>query len=172
MAWHSNGQRKMTGQYQDDVREGSFFWWHENGTRALSGQYDEGRKVGPWTWWHSNGMKSIDGTYVNDQPTGDWTWWNEEGQIIDQEDFGEAGTSSDVLVEPSQSNSPPERIEAWEPDDLPINSSPPSSGFEQMEEIRPMDSPNVLDDQTGQPSSLDLDLESIEPQGNEDDPLK
>ncbi len=125
LAWHANGQRKMTGQYQNDVRVGSFFWWHENGTRALSGQYRQGDKTGTWTWWHVNGIKSIEGTYENDEPVGVWTWWNEEGQVVDQEEFGEGGGSSDVLVRPSQSDPPPEQVDPWEADGLKLRSSPP-----------------------------------------------
>ncbi len=152
VAWHTNGQRKMVGQYQNDVRVGQFHWWHENGTRALVGRFEAGRKVGLWTWWHDNGMKSIEGSYENDQPVGAWNWWNSSGQVENQQDFGENAGTSGVLVEPADS-SPETDEDSSDQDDIDLKTNPPQSGIDLMEEIRPDESIEIEESAVGE--SLD-----------------
>ena len=137
LAWHSNGQRNMAGQYRDDERVGQFVWWHENGTRALAGRYDDGFKIGKWEWWHPNGMKSIEGQYDDDEPVGQWTWWNEDGDVADRDDFGEGRDSMGDLPDPDAATD-----EDSDQDDN-ISENPPEGGVpdDDREEIRPYPDP-------------------------------
>ena len=142
LAWHSNGQRNMAGQFRDDERVGLFLWWHENGTRALSGRYDDGFKNGKWTWWHPNGMKSIEGEYDDDEPVGQWTWWNEDGDVADRDDFGQGRDSVGDLPDP---NAQTDEVSGHEDDDdggVNMGDNPPEGGMPtEREEIRPYPDP-------------------------------
>ena len=138
-AWHSNGLRKMTGQYNNNTRVGQFTWWHENGQRALNGRYDDdGLKTGAWTWWHDNGMKSISGIYDADKAIGQWTWWDEDGQVTQREDFGEDAQSNGVLSEPNPDADDNETSPTDESEADSDETQPPKEGIENMEEISPL----------------------------------
>lgn len=150
-AWYTNGQRKMVGQYREDVRVGDFKWWHENGQRALAGRYDDGLKQGGWTWWHDNGIKAIEGVYESDKPVGQWTWWDEEGQVSNQEDYGDGSDSTGELINPFEDELPPETTNPVfddAEDENEIDLAPPAD-IDVMEEIRPdeiPDDPILFDD--------------------------
>ena len=155
VAWHSNGQRKMAGQYRQDERVGTFVWWHENGTRALAGRYREGFKNGTWTWWHANGMKSIEGKYDDDVPVGEWKWWGEDGDVTQTDDFGVGVDSTANLPEPNsdesevQSSDTTGRIDATgQSDDRSEMSKNPPAGemLDGLEEIRPGSEPLSVDE--------------------------
>ena len=168
-AWYPNGQRKMAGQYREDVRVGSFLWWHDNGQRALAGRYEDGLKTGTWIWWHENGMKSIEGIYDSDQTVGEWTWWDEQGQVANREDYGDGSDSTGELINPFDGNSPSadgaeddgdasesgmapfKAIESGEGGDEfdeqeSIQDTPPESGLDGMEEINPQEIPGMDDE--------------------------
>jgi len=88
-SWYPHGQRKLEGEYANDVPTGEFTWWHQNGQKSLKAAYRSGKKHGTWTWWHPNGLKSIQGDYVHDTPNGNWLWWNETGKVVQRADFND-----------------------------------------------------------------------------------
>ncbi len=165
-AWHQNGQRKMVGQYKNNIRVGQFNWWHENGQRSLTGRYDEdGAKVGPWTWWHENGMKAIQGEYDADQEVGKWTWWTKEGQVRDSDDFGESPESNGILVEPLITDTDDDS--GTDPDDVTMD--PPEQGIEDLEQISPM---NIDADESDTGGAFDaLDIDNKPPRKSLPDPF-
>lgn len=86
-SWYPSGQKKLQGEFRNDVQVGTFTWWHPNGQIAAEGNYDEGRQAGKWTWWHANGQKSIQGEFTAGGPTSRWTWWKEDGKVAQRADF-------------------------------------------------------------------------------------
>lgn len=141
-AWHENGLRKMVGQYQNDTRVGKFVWWHKNGQKALEGRYENGAKVGTWKWWHENGMKAIEGSYANNQASGEWTWWDKRGNITERDDFGDG--ASDVLIKPKADDSDNDPDSS--PEQQKQETDPPESGFDELEQISPLDPAGIDED--------------------------
>lgn len=140
--WFRNGQLKMKGQYQSDLRQGPFMWWHRNGQKQAEGQFAGGSRDGHWTWWHDNGRLAIQGSYRDDMPIGQWTWWYDTGEIDHRENM----EAIVILEELNGREQPgeeiglqsPETIEAGasvdEPVDLRMDFSIPD---EQPEQQRP-----------------------------------
>ena len=85
--WYPNGQLRVSGQYRQGFKVGSFRWWHDNGQKQIEGQFQQGARSGTWAWWHTNSRKAIEGDYDNDVEVGLWTWWNEFGELEDQKNF-------------------------------------------------------------------------------------
>lgn len=85
-AYHENGQKKLQGQYQNNLPEGKFVWWYATGQKSLEGTFQNGKANGTWTWWHENGQKSIKGEYKDGAPVGKWNWWKEDGRVAQNAD--------------------------------------------------------------------------------------
>ena len=103
--WYANGQKKMEGEYKEDVPHGKFSWWHENGQKSLVANYRNGKRDGDWIWWHENGQKSIQGAYVMDDPSDKWLWWKESGKVAQRADFSDPKQREQILAMPNQNAS-------------------------------------------------------------------
>lgn len=97
--WHSNGQKKATGRYEEDRLAGDFASWFENGQRETRGSYTLGTPEGEWVWWHANGMRRAKGSYMNGTPDGEWTSWSPEGKLAKRQTYSDAapGRSGTVV---------------------------------------------------------------------------
>ena len=82
--WYSNGQLKMSGQYDHDKMVGQFTYWHSNGQKAAEGEYVEDKHDGTWVWWHQNGQKSVTGGFQDGNLIDQWRWWAENGKLTKQ----------------------------------------------------------------------------------------
>lgn len=80
-SWHENGQKRLTGNYENNQPEGKFVWWFPSGQKSMEGVFQNGKPVGVWTWWHANGQKATRGEYKDGVPVGKWMWWNEDGRL-------------------------------------------------------------------------------------------
>ncbi|MGI9430181.1 MAG: toxin-antitoxin system YwqK family antitoxin, partial [Bythopirellula sp.] len=82
--WYSNGQPKMSGQYDHNQMVGQFTYWHPNGQKAAEGDYLADKHDGTWVWWHQNGQKSVAGSFQNGLLVDQWRWWAENGKLTKQ----------------------------------------------------------------------------------------
>lgn len=82
--WYSNGQLKMSGQYDRDKKVGQFTYWHSNGQKATEGYYEAGKHDGTWVWWHQNGQKSVTGSFEDGMLIDQWRWWAQNGKLTKQ----------------------------------------------------------------------------------------
>ena len=80
--WHPNGQKKLEGQYRDDVPEGLFTWYYSHAQKQRAGHYHNGQQHGLWTTWHANGQKESEGQFVAGEAIGEWLAWNTSGQRV------------------------------------------------------------------------------------------
>lgn len=90
--WHANGQKRVEGNFLNDVPNGHYVWWFANGQKQMEGTYAEGKQHGTWTWWHENGFRSITGDYANGIPSGKWTWWKDDGRVSQKLDMSHEQT--------------------------------------------------------------------------------
>lgn len=79
--WYADGQRAMTGNYEQGTPSGEFIWWHANGQEHSRGNYKNGEQEGRWTWWHTNGQKEMEGEYHIGHRVGKWAAWNADGKV-------------------------------------------------------------------------------------------
>ncbi len=82
--WYSNGQLKMSGQYDHRRMIGQFTYWHSNGQKAAEGDYANNKHDGTWVWWHQNGQKSVTGNFQKGLLVDQWRWWAENGKLTKQ----------------------------------------------------------------------------------------
>jgi antitoxin component YwqK of YwqJK toxin-antitoxin module len=109
-SWYPSNQKKLQGEFRNDVQVGTFTWWHPNGQIAAEGNYADGRQAGKWTWWHTNGQKSIQGEFAAGGPTSRWTWWKEDGKVAQRADFTHSkGRIVDVPLPKTEAVAPPRR---------------------------------------------------------------
>jgi len=99
ISWYESGQKKVEGNYEDDLPEGQFVWWHSNGQKALRSEYQQGKEHGDWTWWHENGQKSISGAYAEGTPTGRWIWWDDNGKVAKRFEFTADGQAQELAID-------------------------------------------------------------------------
>jgi len=86
-AWYRNGQKKVEGQYREDVPNGEFTWWYESGQKQAEGEYADGLESGTWITWHPNGLKESVGEYTAGVLTGKWMRWAPDGKLAEIHDF-------------------------------------------------------------------------------------
>ena len=82
--WYSNGQLKMSGQYNHDKKVGQFSYWYPNGQKATEGNYSADKHDGIWVWWHQNGQKSVTGNFRKGHLVDQWRWWAVNGKLTKQ----------------------------------------------------------------------------------------
>jgi antitoxin component YwqK of YwqJK toxin-antitoxin module len=96
ISFHSNGKKKLEGNYEHGMPVGAFTWWHPNGQRATEGQYELGKQHGDWVWWHPNGMKAVRANFSGGVQAGRWTWWKDNGLVAQKASFGAGGNPIDA----------------------------------------------------------------------------
>jgi hypothetical protein len=67
-------------------RHGKHTHYYDDGKKQSSGDYEEDMKTGTWAFWFPNGEKSKEGAYVDGLAEGKWTMWYENGKIRSQGD--------------------------------------------------------------------------------------
>jgi antitoxin component YwqK of YwqJK toxin-antitoxin module len=101
--WYADGQKEMSGAYEQGAPSGQYIWWHANGQERSRGQYIDGKQSGKWTWWHPNGQKEMEGEYHLGQRVGKWAAWSEDGKVRLVEEHPSAQDAPVVAAEGNDS---------------------------------------------------------------------
>jgi antitoxin component YwqK of YwqJK toxin-antitoxin module len=65
ITYHPNGQKKDSGAYVNNSRNGEWKNWHSNGVLDGIGHFRMNELEGSWTFFRENGQKSTEETYAN-----------------------------------------------------------------------------------------------------------
>jgi antitoxin component YwqK of YwqJK toxin-antitoxin module len=87
VVFYENKQKKIEGEYKDELRTGQWKAWYENGTIWSEGDYKDGKRNGNGTFYHENGKKYIEGLYRDDIRVGAWRFYDTTGVLIKEVDF-------------------------------------------------------------------------------------
>lgn len=85
--WHVTGARLTKGQYRQDKPSGVWNWWHPNGKTQESGDHLGGKRAGYWQTWHPNGKRAAEGEYVNGKKEGEWAVYDNFGKLKERQQF-------------------------------------------------------------------------------------
>ena len=78
---YSDGAKKASGSFVNDVQEGSWTWWWPDGvTVKHQGAYRSGQRAGSWRHFHANGKPASSGSYRLDRQDGTWTYFTTDGR--------------------------------------------------------------------------------------------
>lgn len=75
--YNTNGTKRFTVMFQENVLNGPYQSWHENGQTADSGLMRENIKSGLWKTWYVNGVLESEGSYAEGAMDGTWKWFRE-----------------------------------------------------------------------------------------------
>lgn len=78
--WHNNEQRKATGEFAEDLKNGGWMFWYATGKPEKQGGYVRGKEDGIWTTFHPSGERKSEGLMVDGEESGEWTYWSEDGK--------------------------------------------------------------------------------------------
>lgn len=87
VSWYDNGQKKTSGRYLNNLKEGPWTNWYDNGRRMQKGYYQQDAKEGVWIYWYGNGKKKEAGRYNQDQRVERWSSWDDAGNMINQKEI-------------------------------------------------------------------------------------
>jgi antitoxin component YwqK of YwqJK toxin-antitoxin module len=87
VVYYENKQKKMEGEYKDQLRNGAWKAWYENGTIWSEGEYKDGKRNGIGIAYHENGKKYIEGMYRDDMRTGMWRFYDTTGVLTKEVNF-------------------------------------------------------------------------------------
>jgi antitoxin component YwqK of YwqJK toxin-antitoxin module len=85
--YYKNKQKKVEGEYKDELRTGQWKAWFENGTLWSEGTYKDGKRNGNGIFYHENGRKYIEGMYRDDIRVGAWRFYDTTGVLTREVDF-------------------------------------------------------------------------------------
>lgn len=85
--YYQNKQKKVEGDYKDELRTGHWKAWYENGTIWSEGDYKDGKRNGHGIFYHKNGKKYIEGMYRDDIRVGAWRFYDTTGALTREVDF-------------------------------------------------------------------------------------
>ncbi len=77
--WHTNEERRATGDYYQGEKNGPWLYWFPTGTPERQGNYAHGVKNGVWTEFHVSGDRKSEGEFVEGREHGPWLYW--EGDL-------------------------------------------------------------------------------------------
>ena len=87
IVYYENKQKKIDGEYKNELRTGQWKAWYENGTIWSEGEYKDGKRNGHGIFYHENGKKYIEGVYRDDIRVGAWHFYDTTGVLIKEVDF-------------------------------------------------------------------------------------
>jgi antitoxin component YwqK of YwqJK toxin-antitoxin module len=87
VVYYENKQKKMEGEYKDELRTGLWKAWYENGILWSEGEYKDGKRNGIGISYHKNGKKYIEGVYRDDFRVGAWHFYDSTGVLVKEVDF-------------------------------------------------------------------------------------
>lgn len=87
VVYYENKQKKIEGEYLDELRDGQWKAWHENGTIWSEGIYKGGKRNGIGISYHPNGKRYIEGMYRDDIRVGTWHFYDTSGMMTKEVDF-------------------------------------------------------------------------------------
>jgi antitoxin component YwqK of YwqJK toxin-antitoxin module len=76
--WHSNEERRATGEYYQGDRHGPWLFWFPTGSPERQGSYTRGVKNGIWTEFHVSGDRKAEGEFVEGSEHGPWVFWEDD----------------------------------------------------------------------------------------------
>lgn len=106
-ALHSNGIKRLEGEYKNGRADGDWKFWYANGSIEQEGKFREDGAIGKWTYsdtagkktceaeylggkkngsyktWYANGRPKIERKYRDGHPDGPSMVWNEDGSLVD-----------------------------------------------------------------------------------------
>ncbi len=93
----SNGNRRIEGDYKNNLREGEWTYWYENGNVWSKGTFTNGLSNGKFDVYNEDGSRYMQSSYKNGEPDGYWTFFDknkkkkevyfDNGKVIKQVDF-------------------------------------------------------------------------------------
>jgi antitoxin component YwqK of YwqJK toxin-antitoxin module len=86
-SYYPNGQVKLEGNLENNLREGKWTSWYETGMIWSETCFVKGVKTGPTTTWYANGKKRYEGEYLNNKEFGEWKYYDEVGNLADTKTF-------------------------------------------------------------------------------------
>lgn len=87
IVYYEDKQKKIEGEYKDELRTGLWKAWYENGTIWSEGDYKDGKRNGTGIFYYENGKKHIEGAYRNDIRVGTWHFYDTTGALTKEVDF-------------------------------------------------------------------------------------
>jgi len=87
IVFYKNEQKKIDGEYKDQLRTGLWKAWYENGNMWSEGEYREGKRNGKGISYHENGKKYIEGMYRDDVRVGLWRFYDTTGALTSEVNF-------------------------------------------------------------------------------------
>ncbi len=85
--YYENKQKRIEGEYNNQLRNGIWKAWYENGTIWSVGEYKDGKRNGEGISYHPNGKIYIEGMYRNDTRVGPWRFYDTAGVLTKEVDF-------------------------------------------------------------------------------------
>lgn len=85
--FYENKQKRIEGEYLNELRTGLWKAWYENGKVWSEGEYKDGKRNGIGISYHPNGEKYIDGKYQNDIRVGTWKFYDTSGMLTKEVNF-------------------------------------------------------------------------------------
>ena len=81
--YDSLGNELTKGIYQNDLREGE--WFYHVGDHKETGMYSYGKRTGKWVYYFPNGKIAFTGEFNDDEPVGRHRYFYDNGAIINPE---------------------------------------------------------------------------------------
>ncbi|MFH1120755.1 MAG: hypothetical protein V1775_13110 [Bacteroidota bacterium] len=85
--FHSNGQKYMEGNYENELRNGHWVSWYKDGKLWSEGEFVKGESHGKRTVYFSNGKKYYEGYFNMGKRTGIWMFYDEAGQKVKEVNY-------------------------------------------------------------------------------------
>ena len=77
--YYKSGQKGITGEYVNGIKNGQWKYWYSNGQLKLLGHYKNGKKDGEWKLWYPDGKQKMLVHYKNGKLDGINIWWHPNG---------------------------------------------------------------------------------------------
>jgi antitoxin component YwqK of YwqJK toxin-antitoxin module len=85
--YYENKEKRIDGEYKNNLRNGIWKAWYKDGTIWSSGEYKDGKRNGEAISYHPNGIKYIEGKYLDDIRVGPWRFYDTTGVLTKEVDF-------------------------------------------------------------------------------------
>lgn len=85
--WHSSGEKRCVGRYEEGIKNGTWQMFHGNGKPANEGAYKDGMRTGLWRHWREDGSREFEAEYKNDQYDGRWVKFDEHNKVLEKGNY-------------------------------------------------------------------------------------
>ena len=79
---YENGQKLETGNFENNLKFGTWTRFSITGVTLATASYIGGKKDGAWFVYNEQGTKLFEMNYKNGEKTGIWNQWDENGTLI------------------------------------------------------------------------------------------